>query len=199
MYKYLVAVHVIFIVVSSATMFCWNYTTQINGTNQLLSRSRHRQKGSLCGRQSNAWMQISSWMSIPWWEAWWPPMPYHPTRDVCTCQDNSVQKEINWAIHCGHWLSCPGLNTKAEGPCVFSWLGLKPLEMKSGDSIMMSINCKGHQALYHIAQKKTEELVQEICTSLVEWLQQRLRQMKDQNSCPTSTLRSEGWTRVPLE
>ena len=54
MYKYLVTVYVIFFIVASATMLCWNYTTLINGINQLPPRSRHRQKGSLYRRQSDA-------------------------------------------------------------------------------------------------------------------------------------------------
>ena len=42
---------------------------------------------------------------------WQPPLTCHPTRDA-------GQKEIEWAICCGHQQSYPGLDNKAEVPTI---------------------------------------------------------------------------------
>ena len=47
---------------------------------------------------------------------WWPPMPCHLTRDVCTCQNG--REEFKQAIHCGHQQPFPGLDTKVEVPAI---------------------------------------------------------------------------------
>ena len=138
MYKYLVAVHVMFFIVASATMLHWNYTTQINGTNQLLPRTRHRQKGSLCGKQSDARVQISSWMSTPGGRVSAPNALssykgcLHMPRQQGRRKSNGLftmatgNQTLGWMLR---WRSLP-----------FSWLGLKPLETKSGNSITITLH-----------------------------------------------------------
>ena len=71
-------------------------------------------------------------------EGQWPPMPLI-LQGMFVHVKMAGQKEVKLAISHGCQQSYSGLDAKVDVP-LFSWLGLKPLKTRSGNSIMMSVN-----------------------------------------------------------
>ena len=169
-----------FSIVASATMLCWSYTIQTNGINCLLPRSRHRQNGSLHRRQSDAWTQISSWMSIPG----------ERLGDVCTCLNGRVEGIWMGICH-GCQQSYPGLDTKAEVPAI-QLVGFKTTRDEIWELYNNVYQLKRSPGPLTYGLEQTKEWVQEILTSLKEWLWQRwgsTQQKEEPEWGLTSTLR----------
>ena len=109
---------------------------------------------------------------VPLVGGWQPPVPCYPTRDVCTCWDNRA--EGNWM---GYLLAAaskhtPGLNTKLEVPTI-QLVGFKTMRDEIWELYNGIYQLKRSPGPLPYSWEWTEELVQNICTSLKECLQCR--------------------------
>ena len=104
------------------------------------------------------------------------------------------QKELEWAICHGHWQSCPGLDARVEVTAV-QLVGFKTTRDEIWELYNNVSQLKRSPGPLPYGPEQTEELVQEICTSLKEQMQWRwgsAQPKEEPEQGPTSRMQVEG-------
>ena len=106
----------------------------------------------------------------PQWKAGGPQCPVI-LQGMFAHAEMAGQKDYEWTIDHSCWQSYPGLYAKVEGPAI-QLVGFKTSRDKIWElfNVVYQLRSPGPPPY---GPEHTEELVQEICTSLKEWLWQR--------------------------
>ena len=107
----------------------------------------------------------------PWWKASGPQCPII-LQGMFAHAGMAGWKEYEWAIHCCCWQSYPGWDTKAEVPAI-QLVGFKTTRDEIWELYNDVYQLRRSPGPPPYSPECTEELVQEIYTSLKEQLQQR--------------------------